>query len=69
MTKTVLYRYLGTNGVIESPVHLEDIYFTRINILTADEGKILTNGFEQKASVRCSDEELADWEEIKVKTR
>ena len=39
MTKTVLYRYLGTNGVIESPIHLEDIYSTRINILTADEGK------------------------------
>lgn len=68
MTKTVLYRYLGTNGVIESPIHLEDIYFTRINILTADEGKILTNGFEQKTSVRCADEELANWEEIEVKT-
>ena len=32
------------------------------------EGKILTNGFEQKTSVRCADEELADWEEIEVKT-
>ncbi len=68
MTKKVLYRYLGTNGVIESPIHLEDIYFTRINVLTADEGKILTDGFTQKTSVRCSDEELDNWEEIKVKT-
>ena len=68
MTKTVLYRYLGTNGVIESPIHLEDIYFTRVNILTADKGKILTDGFEQKESVRCADEELANWKEIEVKT-
>ena len=29
MTKQVLYRYLGTNGVIESPIHLEDIYYVR----------------------------------------
>ena len=48
MTKKVLYKYLGTNGVIESPVHLEDIYYVRINVLMADEGKILSNGYEKK---------------------
>ena len=30
MLKNVYYRYLGTNGVIESPVHLEDIYYVRL---------------------------------------
>lgn len=66
MTKQVLYRYLGTNGVIESPVHLEDIYYTRVNVLTADEGHILTNAKVQKFSVRCSDEEVDTWQEIKI---
>lgn len=64
MTKQVLYRYLGTNGVIESPVHLEDIYYTRINILTADKGKILSDGKVQKVQVRCSDEEVPQWVEV-----
>lgn len=65
MTKKVLYKYLGTNGVIESPVHLEDIYYVRINVLMADEGKILSNGYEKKKVVRCSDEEVDEWVEIK----
>lgn len=65
MTKQVLYKYLGTNGVIESPVHLEDIYYVRINVLTADAGKILTDGCNYKKTVRCSDDELELWREIK----
>ena len=44
MKKTVIYRYLGTNGVLETPIHLEDIYYIRLIDLKADEGKILTNG-------------------------
>ena len=64
MTKQVLYKYLGTNGVIESPVHLEDIYYVRINILIAAAGKLLTNGTEYKKRVRCSDEELDSWREV-----
>lgn len=64
MTKQVLYRYLGTNGVIESPVHLEDIYYTRINVLTAGKGKMLTDGNERVKSVRCSDEDVEKWQEV-----
>ena len=67
MKKQVLYKYLGTNGVIESPVHLEDIYYIRINVLTAEEGKILTNGQDFKKIVRCSDKELSQWREIASK--
>ena len=44
MTKTVLYHYLGTNGTITSPVHLEDVYYIRKFKLIADKDKILTNG-------------------------
>ena len=66
MTKQVLYKYLGTNGVIESPVHLEDIYYIRINVLTADEGKLLTDGTNVRRIVRCSDENVSLWKEIDV---
>lgn len=67
MTKQVLYKYLGTNGVIESPVHLEDIYYVRINVLTADKGKILSDGLKQQKIVRCSDDEVASWVEVSLK--
>ena len=65
MTKTVMYEYLGTNGTILSPVHLEDVYYTRINVLTADLGKILTDGTNYQKSVRVSDEEVSNWKEVK----
>ena len=42
MIKTTLYEYLGTNGTILSPVHLEDIYYIRKLELFADNGKKLT---------------------------
>ena len=44
MTQQVIYKYLGTNGVIESPVHLEDIYYVRLIQLSADIGHYLTDG-------------------------
>ena len=42
MTKEVMYVYLGTNGTICSPVHLEDIYYIRKIRLWADDGKVIT---------------------------
>lgn len=41
MKKEILYQYLGTNGTILSPVHLEDVYYVRKWKLTADDGKNL----------------------------
>ncbi len=64
MTKKVLYRYLGTNGVIETPIHLEDIYYVRVILLSADSGKVLTDGTKKVSSVRISEEELGNWREI-----
>ena len=46
MTKEILYVYLGTNGTICSPVHLEDIYYVRKIKLIADKNK----GLIQKGS-------------------
>ena len=67
MTKQVFYKYLGTNGVIESTVHLEDIYYVRIIGLYADPGHILTNGIVEKTVVKVPEEEVDDWKEIEVK--
>lgn len=64
MTKEIIYRYLGTNGVIESPVHLEDIYYTRSFVLYADKGKKLYNGKIYRTSVRVTEDELNDWVEV-----
>lgn len=64
MTREVLYRYLGTNGVIESPIHLEDTYYVRILRLTADAGKILTDGNSKSYVIRIPEEELENWKEV-----
>lgn len=64
MTRQVLYRYLGTNGVIDTPVHLEDVYYIRVILLQADDGKILTDGSRRVHSVRVPEEEVDRWREI-----
>lgn len=64
MKKVLIYKYLGTNGVIESPVHLEDIYYVRMYRLTADDDKNLTNGEVQYRQVLVPEEELEEWYEI-----
>lgn len=64
MIKQVLYKYLGTNGVLETPIHLEDIYYVRVISLTADEGKILTDGNRKCYSARIPEEDLDKWREI-----
>lgn len=64
MTKQIIYKYLGTNGVIESPVHLEDTYYVRLFQLTADVNKMLTDGARKVRSVRVPEEEVDNWKEI-----
>ena len=65
MTKTVLYKYLGTNGTIVSPVHLEGVYYIRQIKLTAKTGKQLTKDFyNYHASVVVPEEEVDEWKEV-----
>lgn len=65
MTKTVYYTYLGTNGVIESPVHLEDIFYIRKYRLIADAGKRLTkDGKTFYTTVMVPENELEEWKEV-----
>lgn len=64
MKKVIIYRYLGTNGIIESPVHLEDIYYTRLVQLTADKGMVLTNGETETYTTVVPEENVDLWSEI-----
>jgi hypothetical protein len=68
MTKEILYTYLGTNGTITSPVHLEDIYYTRSVKLSADRMKVLTkDGKNFFYSVTVPESEVAEWREVNEK--
>lgn len=64
MKKQVIYKYLGTNGVIETPVHLEDIYYIRLIELRAEKGMILTNGIKKVYIIRIPEEEINNWYEV-----
>lgn len=63
MTKVILYKYLGVNGTITSPVLLEGIYNIKTYQLTADSGKILTNGEKIVNSIVIPFNELDQWKE------
>ena len=65
MTKTVMYTYLGTNGTICSPVHLEDIYYIRKIKLTADINKVLTkDGINFTHEIIVAENESNIWYEV-----
>ena len=65
MTKIKLYVYLGTNGTIESPVHLEDIFYTTRYRLIADNNKVLTkDGKNFVRSTTVPEDEVDEWKEV-----
>ena len=69
MTKQVMYRYLGTNGTLETPIHLEDVYYTRFLRLFAEPGMKLTKDNKTFFSIVRVDneEELSLWHEVDEK--
>lgn len=65
MKKEIMYMYLGTNGTICSPVHLEDVYYIRKVRLTADFKKALTkDGVHLEYRITIPENEVNDWYEI-----
>ena len=64
MTKEKMYRYLGRNGNITSPIKLENIDPIPMIALRASAGKILTNGNENTYAVVIFEDELSNWKEI-----
>lgn len=64
MTKTILYTYFGTNGIITSEVHLENVPALKKVRLTADKGKILTNGVVSLEVVVIAEDSADSWQEV-----
>lgn len=64
MTKTILYTYFGTNGIITSEVHLENVPALKKVRLTADKGKILTNGVVSLEVVVTTEDSADSWQEV-----
>ena len=64
MTKTKMYRYLGRNGIITSPILLEKVEPIAMFEIHASDGKVLSNG-EQFVKVKLIfADELEDWIEV-----
>lgn len=65
MTKTPIYTYLGTNGIITSPVHLEGIQYMLKYRLEADVNKFLTK--DDKTYIKMVTvfaDEVDQWKEV-----
>jgi len=66
MKKTAMYTYLGTNGTLTTPIHLEDIYYILKYRLEAGENKVLTknDGVTTAKIVTVPADEVDQWKEI-----
>jgi hypothetical protein len=65
MTKTLLYTYLGTNGTLITPIHLQNVYCVKKYQLTADNNKHLTkNGKDLYKTITVLPSEVDSWYEI-----
>jgi hypothetical protein len=65
MTKEIIYTYIGTNGMVSTPIHLEGISAIKKIHITAEEGKQITDGNTVSNHVWVStDEEAEKWTEI-----
>lgn len=65
MKKTPLYTYLGTNGTITTPIHLEGIYCVIKYRLEAEINKVLTkDDINFVKTVVVPEEEVDLWREV-----
>ena len=65
MTTKKIYRYLGKNGVIDTPIFLEGINYVLYYRLIADSNKMLINknGYKTKV-IDVPEDEINNWSEI-----
>ena len=60
-----MYKYLGTNGVLTTPIHLENIYSVKQIKLTAEPNKVLTKDKKDfYTSVIVPEDEVSLWYEV-----
>ena len=65
MKKVKMYKYIGKNGTITSPVLLEGIQHIDLVELRAAAGYVLTNGEIKRLSITIPADEVDGWYEIK----
>lgn len=63
MTKRKLYRYIGYNGIITSPILLEDAKHSVWYELRASGGKVLVNKDKQAYVITVPESEVELWTE------
>lgn len=66
MKKTKLYRYIGRNGIITSPVFLEGISHIQMYRLSAKPGFVLTDGEQFVNSIDIFEEDVELWTEVEA---
>jgi hypothetical protein len=64
MTKRKLYRYLGRNGILTTPILLDGINHIPMVELRAAKGYILTNDTTALYSVVVEEADVDQWHEI-----
>lgn len=64
MVKTKMYRYLGRNGIITSPILLDKVEHIPMLALKAADGKVLSDGEQFVESILIFAEDLPLWAEV-----
>lgn len=64
MTKIKKYKYLGRNGILVTRILIDGVNYIPMMTLTADKGKILTNGEIVTYSITVEADEVNLWREI-----
>ena len=64
MKKIKLYRYVGRNGFITTPILLDDIKHYVYYKIIPEYGKLITNGEKSLSYTIIPEEELDQWYEI-----
>lgn len=64
MNKIKKYKYLGRNGVLVTRILIDGVNYIPMMTLTADAGKILTNGEITTYSITVEVDEMNLWREI-----
>ena len=67
MKKIPLYRYMGLNGILDTPILLEDIPYTLRYRLIADDGYYLFNYKSAKKALiaEAYEDSVDEWKEVK----
>lgn len=64
MVSEKMYRYLGRNGTITTPIQLEELPPIAMRRLQAESGKVLTNGHKRVKEVIVFEDEVSEWTEV-----